>query len=375
MKVAIVIDSVFRGGAERQALYTARGLAGLGCDVELIYYARCAWEYDLSLAGGAKVTYLPKEGRPLRFVRRLRRHLEHGTFSVAHSFKSRPCVYGGLAAWRAGVPVILGGLRVEYEDRGLVRLGHRLIQRVQAGWVVNSQAVVASVVRELGADPERCFVVRNAIDPSLFRSSLTRAEARVKLGLDPDCPTVSILAGFRPQKNHALFLAAAQGVLGTYPDARFLVIGDGPERRGIEMRIAGLGLGDRVRVLGFRSDVADCLAATDVSVLTSDYEGVSNSLMESMSAGVAVVSTRYPGADELIRDGHDGLLVPRGDARALADLLCKLLGDPTERERLGRNGQRTIEERYGVDAMAAALLAVYEDRLRHATGRRSSEGS
>jgi len=375
VKVAIVIDSVFRGGAERQALYTARGLAGLGCDVELIYYARCAWEYDLSLAGDARVTYLPKEGRPLRFLRRLRRHLERGAFSVVHSYKNTPCLYGGLAAWRAGVPVILGGLRVEYDDRGLVRLGHRLIQRVQAGWVVNSEAVAASVVRELGADRDRCFVVRNAIDPSQFRSSLTRAEAKAKLGVDPDAPTVSILAGFRPQKNHALFLDAAQRVLGTHPDARFLVLGDGPERSGIEARIAELGLADRVRMLGFRSDVADCLAATDVSVLTSDYEGVSNSLMESMSAGVAVVSTHYPSAEELISDGHDGLLVPRGDARTLADRLCKLLGDPTERERLGRNGQRTIEQRYGVDAMAAALRAVYEDRLRHASGGRSSQGA
>jgi glycosyltransferase involved in cell wall biosynthesis len=152
---------------------------------------------------------------------------------------------------------------------------------------------------------------------------------------------------------------------------RFLVIGDGPERPAIERRITELDLGEAVRVLGFRSDVADCLAATDVSVLTSDYEGVSNSLMESMSAGVPVVSTRYPGADELITDGHDGLLVPRGDARTLADRLCKLLGDPTERERLGRNGQRAIDTRYGVDALAATLLAVYEDRLCHASGGRS----
>jgi glycosyltransferase involved in cell wall biosynthesis len=372
VKVAIVIDSVFRGGAERQALYTARGLAGLGCDVELIYYARCEWEYDLGLAGEARVTYLPKEGRPLRFLRRLRRHLERGAFSVVHSYKNTPCLYGGIAAWRAGVPVILGGLRVEYDDRGLVRLGHRLVQRVQAGWVVNSEAVAASVVREIGADPDRCFVVRNAIDASQFRSSLTRAQAKAKLGLAPDAPTVSILAGFRPQKNHALFLDAAQRVLGTHPDARFLVIGDGPERSAIEVRIAALGLADRVLMLGFRSDVADCLAATDVSVLTSDYEGVSNSLMESMSAGVPVVSTRYPGADELVTDGQDGLLVPLGDARMLADRLCKLLGDPAQRERLGRGGQRTIEARYGIGVMASSLLALYEDRLRLATGGRAA---
>ena len=86
MKVAIVIDSIMRAGAERQALYTARGLARRGCDVELVYYTRSSCDYDLGLAGDARATYLPKEGRPLRFFRRLRERLYYpprqGAFEV-----------------------------------------------------------------------------------------------------------------------------------------------------------------------------------------------------------------------------------------------------------------------------------------------------
>jgi glycosyltransferase involved in cell wall biosynthesis len=374
LRIAIVIDSIIRGGSERQALTAARALAQRGCDVELIYYhARAESHYDLSLAGGARVIYLEKGGRPLRFLLRLRDRLARGGFHVVHSFKSSPCIYGGLAAWLAGVPVILGGLRGgEYVDRGPMRLGHRVLSRLQTGWIVNSEAIVDELVRAIRADRTRCFVVGNGIDAEAFRSPLSKGEAKARLGIDPGTSTVSIVALLRPEKNHEMFLNAAARVVQSHPKTQFLVVGDGPERATIEARIAELGLEAQVRLLGVRSDVADLLAASDVSVLTSAYEGLSNSLMEAMCAGVAVVSTSYAGVEQLVTDGHDGCLVPRGDAQALSHCLCRLLGDPGERERLGRNALRTIQTRYGIDAMASGLLAVYEDRLRHAKRGRAA---
>lgn len=359
MRVAIVVDGLLRGGAERQALYTARGLARHGCDVELVHYYRTDDDYDVGLAGDARVTYLPKGGQYLRFLARLARHLRAGRFDVVHSFKGSTCLYGGLAARAAGVPAIFGGYRQEYDDRGAMKLGHRVLSRVQSGWIANSRAVVDSLVREIGADPARCFVVDNAIDPELLRSRLGPGEARRRLGLATGAPVVSMVARFRPQKNHRVLVEAASRVLAERPETRFLLIGDGPEREAVQAEVERRGLADAVLLLGDRRDVPDLLAATDVSVLTSDYEGVSNALMESMCIGLAVVSTRYPGADELVTSGEDGLLAPSGDAEAVARSLLDLLGDPARREALGAAARRSIEARYGLDAMTRALLAVY----------------
>ena len=108
-----------------------------------------------------------------------------------------------------------------------------------------------------------------------------------------------------------------------------------------------------------RDDVPDVLAATDVTVLTSDYEGFSNTQMESLAAGVPVVTTHWNGVEELVRDGHEGFVVAPGDAQALAARITSVLADPALRRRLGASGRERVESRFGLDATASTLLALY----------------
>jgi len=126
---------------------------------------------------------------------------------------------------------------------------------------------------------------------------------------------------------------------------------------------------EAVRFLGDRSDIADILAATDVSVLTSHYEGLANALIEAMSAGVPVVSTDYAGVEELLTDGRQGFIVPRGDAAAMARRVCQLLDDPGLRERMRREGIESAEQRFSIEAMAGSLRLVYETCLRRKISR------
>jgi len=225
--------------------------------------------------------------------------------------------------------------------------------------VVNSRAVADSLVAAVGVRREICFVVSNGIDPLDWQSTLSSAEARSKLGLPASCGVVSIVARLRAQKNHCLFLETARRVAAVRPDTMFLVVGDGEELDRLQARTSALGIGQQVRFLGSRSDVPDILAASDVSVLTSHYEGMANALLEAMCAGLPVVTTDFAGARELVTPEQEGLIAPLGDAAALSAAILRLLADQELRSRMGRVGQRTVEQRFGVTAMAKQLLDAY----------------
>jgi glycosyltransferase involved in cell wall biosynthesis len=330
VKVAIVIDGLARGGAELQALNAVFALSREGCDARLYYYrGRSAYtpvESHPAIEQG-RVTRIPGDGGPPVLLWRLARTFRRERIDVVHGFKSVTTLYSSLAGRLAGTPVVLGGCRVEYDRRGLLWLGHRLIRNLPDGWIVNSRAVARSLQTRLGVPTECCHVVENGVDRNRWASILSGAQARERLGLPAGAPTMVCVAMLRPQKNHALLFQAAARVFERFPSAFLLLAGDGPARNDLEQAAARMNISSRVRFLGNRSDVADILAAGTVSVLASHYEGTSNALIESMCAGVPVVTTDYPGAEELVTDGKDGFVVPRGDAGALADRMGRLLGD------------------------------------------------
>ncbi len=360
MKILIVLDALVRGGKERQALNTTLQLTRMSYDVELVYYRDERPRYEHPALQQAKVTMLLKEGKPLRFVWRLARYIRRGGFDIVQGFGGTPSIYAFFGGKLAGVPIILGGYRVEYREGGVHRFIHRVMSRFLSGWVVNSRAIVDSMVENLGVDRRKSFVVYNGIDPESFVSRLTPAQVKEAVGIEADAPTVSVMARLHPQKNHRLFLESARLILKERPDARFLVVGDGSLRSSLESFAAVLGIADRVFFLGIRSDIPDLLAATDVAVLTSDFEGLANTLVEAMCVGKALVTTAHRGVEELVTDGREGYIVPCGDARAVADKVCRLLSDETLRKRMGEKGRQTVQARFSLKAMATSLLEVYE---------------
>lgn len=363
MRIAIVLDSLIRGGAERQALYATGELTNLGYDVELIYYNRVDAAYDASALRPDTVSFMPKKGRPFRFLWQLQAYFRSKRFDVVHGWMGGPSIYAGIAGRVAGVPVVFAGYRCEYDGTGATKTAHRVVNKLVTGWIVNSKATVPSLVRGVGANPSMVRVVYNGIDPKAFTSGLTAVEAKAKLGIPENAGTVSIIGQLRPQKNHSLFIQTAALVAKQLPATEFLVVGHGTgdEQQVFERLAESLGVGKQVRFLGSRSDIPDVLAATDIIMLTSHYEGVSNSLLEAMSVGRPVVSTAYAGVNELITDGHDGLIAPMGDAGALASHVISLLLDAKLRERLGEAARETIRSRFTMSAMARNLYAVYQE--------------
>jgi glycosyltransferase involved in cell wall biosynthesis len=227
------------------------------------------------------------------------------------------------------------------------RRGYVAAERLAARWcrhlLVVSEAERAAGLAVGVGSPEQYRVILNGIDLERFAAPWRPVPGRV----------VSI-ARLAPQKRPDLLVRAFRRV----EDAELLLVGDGPLRPEIERLVLRLGLGERVRVLGNRSDVPALLAEAACVVLASDYEGCPLTVLEAMAAGVPVVATRVGGVPELIDDGRTGLLVEPGDESALAAAIGRALA---ARDGLGVAAREEAHRRFSRERMAAEIAELYEE--------------
>lgn len=263
---------------------------------------------------------------------------------------------GLLAGRDAGVPLIVSSVRnVDIHTRKSMEHLDRSISGMTDRMIANAESVKAYVARNHLVDPNRIQVIYNGV-------SLDRVESANQASSDGR--TVVMIASLTSKKDHATFLEAARLLRDRTPDARFLVVGDGPLRAEIEARAHALGLAEAVEFLGSTDDVGGVLSGADVSVLSSLKEGCSNVILESMAAGKPVVATRVGGNAELVVDGVTGFLVNPGDAEGIASRTEALLGDPAMRARMGAAGHTRVLERFTAERMVEDTVRLYTHELR-----------
>ncbi|GAB7180256.1 glycosyltransferase family 4 protein [Kitasatospora sp. Ki12] len=239
-------------------------------------------------------------------------------------------------------------------ERRLQRLMERRVARA-ADLVLGASSDLVARARELGATDARLGPVAA---PPMPEGRLDRAEARAALlGDGPDRPLVLAVGRLVPQKAFGLLLDATREFAEPAPEPLVLLAGDGPEAGPLRERVAAEKL--PVRLLGYRTDVPDLLAAADVVVVSSRWEARSLVVQEAMRAGVPVVSTAVGGVPELVGDA--AVLVPPGDPVALGAAVRALLADPDRRERLVAAGRQQAETWPDEAATVAQVLSTYDE--------------
>jgi glycosyltransferase involved in cell wall biosynthesis len=236
-----------------------------------------------------------------------------------------------------------------------------------AARVLRAARLVACVSRDLsegladrGFPAERLRIVPNAVTPPPRLATADSAALDDELGLG-DGPVVSIIGRLVEQKAHERFIEAAGLVSAQIPDASFLVVGDGPRRKELEALAASAGLGGRMHFTGVRDDVPALIQRSDLVVFSSEWEGMPMVALESLAAGVPVVSTDVEGMRELLRDDA-GVVVPRSGV-ALADAVVSLLRSPERLRQLGETGRQRIGQSHSPEAMIASYVALYRELL------------
>jgi glycosyltransferase involved in cell wall biosynthesis len=296
---------------------------------------------------------------------------------VLHAHQYTPFFYSSLAArlCRPRPRVIFTEHGRHYPD--VVSAKRRSANR----WVFDRLADRVNAVCEFSAKSlaekdgfraDRIEVIPNGIDLPKYAAAGDPVQLRGRLGLDRARKYIACIARFHPVKDHRTLLKAFAEVARSRPDTDLLLVGDGPLRGDLEALTSELGLVGRVRFLGVRDDVADILQVVDVFTLTSVSEAASITLLEAMAAARPVVVTAVGGNPEIVRDGVDGLLAPRGDAPAIASAFLRILGDDGFARKLGAAGADRVREHYQLDTTLARYDALYSAEAKRQAVRMES---
>jgi glycosyltransferase involved in cell wall biosynthesis len=317
------------------------------------------------------VADLRRRGVDVRFLRRrfkydplawwpLFRALRRERIDVLHTHAFGPNAWGSLIGRWAGVPVVVAHEHNwAFTGRALRPVIDReLIARCAGAMIVVSGDARRRMIEIERIPPERLVLLPNGVQ------ALPRGDGRAlraDLGIGSGDPVVGTVCIIRSEKALDVLVGAAALLKEDFPLLRVLVTGDGPDRARVEAVAERLGLADRVHMTGARTDVPDVLAAIDVAVICSDYEGSPRSILEFMDAGKPIVATGVGGIPEVIEDGVHGVLVPPRDEAALAAGLRGLLLDEDRRSEMGARAQDRCRRELGLHRTVESLQELYEE--------------
>jgi glycosyltransferase involved in cell wall biosynthesis len=258
---------------------------------------------------------------------------------------------------------------------GPKRAAHRLLYRWAAslvdGYIAISEQVGQALVDVIGPIGHKVKVIPNGVDVDRYKSRPAdprpagpqrndpRHAVRAELGLDDGARLIAMVGTLKQVKGHRFMIEAMATLAPQYPDLHLLLAGDGELRAQLEAQVADAALGERVHFLGSRSDVVDLLAASDLFVLPSLWEGLSMALLEAMATGLPIVASQVSGTVQAIVPGQHGLLIPPGDTQAIVDGIRQVLSDPDRARAMGAAAQERVVAEFSASKQADDHLDLY----------------
>lgn len=361
IKVALLIPTLDQSGAEKQLTLLATGLPRDVFDVHVLTLTRGGPYEEQLRDAGIPVTRLSKRWKfdPIAY-RRLKAWLREHSPDVLHTWLFAANAYGRLAVGKASQTKVLVSERcVDTWKSGWQRwLDRKLIGRTDH-LVGNSNSVV-EFYRQLGYTEENSSVIPNGVPKVEPLSESERAAWMKSLSIPEDAKLIGFAGRLAPQKRLDDLVWTMQLLRSVRPEARFVIIGDGPKRDDLQDFVNHYDLGQLVRFVGHQPNADRLVASLDLFWLASDFEGMSNSLTEAMSAGVACVASDIPPNRELITDGEHGRLFQVGDSAELCRISSTLLTDDDTRLELGAAAQRRMATEFPVSGMIDAHAQIYQ---------------
>ncbi|HEX4086710.1 MAG TPA: glycosyltransferase [Chthoniobacteraceae bacterium] len=367
MRIALFIDSDVFAGTERHIVDLARALR----DQSMTVAIACPTASPLNrLASDLRVETIRIEKRGLvdfAAVLKLRRLLASGEIDVIHSHNGRTALISAIAGLLAGKGALVATQHfidpahatVTGWRSGIARAAHRWVQRRTRRYIAVSQAAQRSMVRRESGLAGKVNVIPNGILPLEPARLAPPEKIRAEFDLPPNAPLIVCAARLAKEKDLPVLIDAMNMLAAEFPGARCIIAGDGPERSALERQIRMARYGSRIILAGFREDPLSLIHAGDLFVLPSRAEPFGLVLLEAMALGKPVIATAAGGPLEIVKDGETGLLVPPGDAAAMAGAIARILRDQEFRSAAGAEGRARFERQFTAGAMASATIETY----------------
>lgn len=297
--------------------------------------------------------------------------MRQGGFTIVHTHSSKAGVLGRIAAKRAGVPIIvhtIHGWSFHNYMPTVIRMAYVLLERIAASY---SQALIAVSRRDIQkglrhriGTADQYHLIRSGIPLQDFNPTRWERQAvRGELGIPEEAVVIGNVGRFSAQKNPLDWVRVAGEVAKIHPKVHFLLVGDGPLRAQVLGEIARQGIVQRLILPGLRRDAAHMLAAMDIFMLTSLWEGLPRVIPQAMAMKLPVIAYQADGINEAIQDNETGFLCPAGEIARMAERCLTLLENPDERKRMGEKGKALANQEFGLDKMISQIDKLYRRLL------------
>lgn len=382
IKVCHIITKLELGGAQQNTLYTVSHLDKERFEPVLITGRGGILDDEARSLPGVKVIFTSKLVRRVcpctdsAGLFRLAWHLFRERPDIIHTHSSKAGILGRIAGRLTGVPVIVHtfhGFGFHDRQNFIVRWIYILVERICAAFsdkliVVAKDNIEKALSRGIGK-PGQYAVIRSGVETSRIKSlTLDKDAKRKELGIAPGETVITTIGPFKPQKNLADFVSTAAKVAEKNPKCRFLMVGDGDLRPELELQIRSLEMHNKITLLGWRRDIPEILAVTDIFVMTSLWEGLPRSILEAMCSGKPVVANSVDGVKEIVQDRKTGYLAKPFDTSGMAKLIAGLTDNAKMRNEMGAAGKAYINAEFDIDHMVRQQEDLYTTLISSARG-------
>lgn len=367
VSVCHIVSGDLWAGAEAQVAALLRTLARhQACQLSAILFNEGQLAREIGSCGIEMEVIPESQSSFAGLVTKATAFLGSRRVQVLHSHGYKENLLAAIVAWRCRIPVVVRTQHGADEPfTGVKALKQHALQQIDGLVARYATDCIISVSSDLehrlarAVSPGKIAWIPNGLDTRAASSLLNVNEAKKRLNIPAARPVVGYAGRLVPIKRLDIFIAAAREIRTRFPDAMFLIAGDGSELQSLRQSAQAAGLEDRCLFTGHREDIYDVLRAFDVFVLTSDHEGLPIVLLEALNLGVPVVARAVGGIPEVVENGVSGLLVDSADPRAIADACMPLIADGQLRASMACAGRLRVAQQFSVERTASATNELY----------------